>query len=174
MAALRHPIKFREATDVDAAGVVFLLFVIGKPPRPRGLWMLRDIFLLARPPLLAVMQGGEYRTPASPLQSTVVFRNLYPEEFAMTHRSLLLNGRDITLPGGKQLFAGSSGGTGSLRNQVTAHFTFPVFGLPAARSHRSRRAAPAALAAACAESLPPTVLRPSEQFEARSRWPLEI
>jgi len=25
--------------------------------------MLRDIFLVARPPLLAVMQGGEYRSP---------------------------------------------------------------------------------------------------------------
>src|SRR5438067_680244 len=45
---------------------------IGKPPRPlfrlradalalRGdQRMLRDIFLIARPPLLAVMQGGDY------------------------------------------------------------------------------------------------------------------
>src|SRR5262249_36831519 len=39
------------------------LFSIGKPPRPRDQWMLRDIFLLARPPLLAVMQGGVYRSP---------------------------------------------------------------------------------------------------------------
>jgi hypothetical protein len=54
--------KFCEATEADAAGVVFLLFSIGKPPRPRYQWMLRDIFLLARPPLLAVMQG-EYRSP---------------------------------------------------------------------------------------------------------------
>src|SRR6266566_9294383 len=43
----------------DAAGVVFLLFSIGKPPRPRDQRRLRDIFLIARPPLLAVMQGGE-------------------------------------------------------------------------------------------------------------------
>jgi hypothetical protein len=28
--------KFREATLADAAGVVFLLFAIGKPPRPRA------------------------------------------------------------------------------------------------------------------------------------------
>src|SRR5467141_1389433 len=52
-------IKFREATEADAAGVVFLLFSIGKPPRPRYQWRLRDIPLIARPPLLAVMQGGE-------------------------------------------------------------------------------------------------------------------
>jgi len=51
--------KFREATEADAAGVVFLFCAIGKPTRPRDRWMLREIFLLARPPLLAVMQGGE-------------------------------------------------------------------------------------------------------------------
>jgi hypothetical protein len=33
---------------------------IREPPRPRAQWMLRDIFLVARPPLLAVMQGGEF------------------------------------------------------------------------------------------------------------------
>jgi hypothetical protein len=55
--------KFCEATEADAAGVVFLLFPIGKPPRPRGQRRLRDILLIARPPLLAVMQGGEYATP---------------------------------------------------------------------------------------------------------------
>src|SRR5437588_5837244 len=69
-------IEFRAATEADAAGVVFLLFSIGKPPRPRGqggFATLRDILLIARPPLLvflgcalsrlrfaAVMQGGEY------------------------------------------------------------------------------------------------------------------
>src|SRR5262245_58818291 len=37
---------------------------IGKPPRPRGQRRLRDIFLIARPPLLAVMQGGDFCTPA--------------------------------------------------------------------------------------------------------------
>jgi len=51
--------KFREATEADAAGVVFLFVSIGKPPRPRDQRMLRDILLIARPPLLAVMQGGE-------------------------------------------------------------------------------------------------------------------
>src|SRR5947208_12257730 len=52
--------KFREATDADAAGVVFLFVSIEKPPRPRDQRMLRDILLIARPPLLAVMQGGEW------------------------------------------------------------------------------------------------------------------
>src|SRR6266702_8037742 len=52
--------KCCEATKADAAGVVFLLFSIGKPPRPRDQRRLGDILLIARPPLLAVMQGGEY------------------------------------------------------------------------------------------------------------------
>src|SRR6267143_1807514 len=52
-------IKFREATEADADGVVFLSLLIGKPPRPRYQWRLRDIPLIARPPILAVMQGGE-------------------------------------------------------------------------------------------------------------------
>src|SRR5215470_5595097 len=37
----------------------FPLAPIGKPPRPRFQRMLRGIFLIARPPILAVMQGGE-------------------------------------------------------------------------------------------------------------------
>src|SRR5262245_59274236 len=43
-----------------AAGVVFLVPAIGTPPRPREKRMLRNIFLIARPPLLAVMRGGEF------------------------------------------------------------------------------------------------------------------
>ena len=39
------------------------LFSIGKPPRPRGQRRLRIYFLIARPPLLAVMQGGESASP---------------------------------------------------------------------------------------------------------------
>jgi hypothetical protein len=54
--------KCREATEADAAGVVFLSFTIGKPPRPRYQRRLRGILLIARPPLLAVMQGGELRS----------------------------------------------------------------------------------------------------------------
>src|SRR5690349_14475704 len=46
----------------DAAGVV-LRSSVGKPPRPRFQRTLRGIFLIARPPLLAVMQGGEYAFP---------------------------------------------------------------------------------------------------------------
>src|SRR5467141_4962202 len=51
--------KFREATEADADGGGFPFALIGKPPRPRYQWRLRDIPLIARPPLLAVMQGGE-------------------------------------------------------------------------------------------------------------------
>ena len=46
--------------SLGADGVVFLLCSIGKPPRPRDQRMLRDIFLIARPSLLAVMQGGDF------------------------------------------------------------------------------------------------------------------
>src|SRR5690242_1865436 len=53
-------IRFREATKADAAGGVFLWYSIGKQPRPRVRGRLGVIFLTARPPLLAVMQGGEY------------------------------------------------------------------------------------------------------------------
>src|SRR5262245_58702922 len=45
---------------MDAAGVVFLVPSIGTPPRPREKRRLRNIFLIARPPLLAVMRGGEF------------------------------------------------------------------------------------------------------------------
>src|SRR5213594_4016083 len=51
--------KISRSTEADAAGVVFHLFSFGKPPRPRYQRMLRGILLIARPPLLAVMQGGE-------------------------------------------------------------------------------------------------------------------
>src|SRR2546422_7953672 len=54
--------KFRVAIEADAAGAVFLSFSIGKPPRPRDQRMLREIFLIARPPLLAVMQGRGIRS----------------------------------------------------------------------------------------------------------------
>src|SRR5213594_4541559 len=52
--------KISRSTEADAAGVVFHLFSFGKPPRPRYQRMLRGILLIARPPLLAMMQGGEY------------------------------------------------------------------------------------------------------------------
>ena len=51
--------KISRSHRIDAAGVVFLVFSIGKPPRPRDQRMLRSILLVARPPLLALMQGGE-------------------------------------------------------------------------------------------------------------------
>src|SRR5262245_1013185 len=55
--------NFAKPPKQTQPGWFSLLFSIGKPPRPREQRMLRDIFLLARPPLLAVMQGGEYRSP---------------------------------------------------------------------------------------------------------------
>ena len=56
-------IKCRAATEADAAGVVFR-FVFNRKTTPASRQRrLRDILLIARPPLLAVMQGGEYAAP---------------------------------------------------------------------------------------------------------------
>src|ERR1051326_191209 len=56
-------IKWREATETDAGGVVFL-FVLNRKTTPASRRRrLRNIFLIARPPLLAVMQGGECTSP---------------------------------------------------------------------------------------------------------------
>ena len=52
--------KMARSLLIDAAGVVFLVRSIGTPPCPRNKRMLRSIFLIARPPLLAVMRGGEF------------------------------------------------------------------------------------------------------------------
>src|SRR5512138_1210935 len=52
--------KMAQSLLIDAAGVVFLVRSIGTPPCPRIKRMLRSIFLIARPPLLAVMRGGEF------------------------------------------------------------------------------------------------------------------
>src|SRR5215467_11969059 len=49
----------RAATEETQPGWFSSLFSAGKPPRPRVQRRLRDILLIARPPLLAVMQGGE-------------------------------------------------------------------------------------------------------------------
>src|SRR5262245_2016409 len=51
--------KMARSLLMDAAGVVFVVPAIGTPPRPREKRMLRNVFLIARPPLLAVMRGGE-------------------------------------------------------------------------------------------------------------------
>src|SRR5436189_5069634 len=51
--------KCRAATEATQPGWCSLSRAIGKPPRPREKRTLRDIFLIARPPLLAVVQGGE-------------------------------------------------------------------------------------------------------------------
>src|SRR5262245_48842474 len=52
--------KMSRSLLVDADGVVLLVPSIGTPPRSREKRMLRDNFLIARPPLLAVMRGGDY------------------------------------------------------------------------------------------------------------------
>src|SRR5215467_13627875 len=49
----------RAATEETQPGWFSSLFSAGKPPRPRVQRRLRDILLIAWPPLLAVMQGGE-------------------------------------------------------------------------------------------------------------------
>ena len=60
---MRGPIRSREATLSRADGVVFL-FVLNRKTTPASRQRrLRNIFLIARPPLLAVMQGGESAAP---------------------------------------------------------------------------------------------------------------
>jgi hypothetical protein len=54
--------KYHEGSAVREDGVVFRSETKGKPPRLRPLRWLRDILLVTQPPLLAVMQGGEYRS----------------------------------------------------------------------------------------------------------------
>ena len=49
--------KHREASAEREAGVVFRWITKGKPPRLLRHRLLRDIFLMSQPPLLAVMQG---------------------------------------------------------------------------------------------------------------------
>src|SRR5215467_13288955 len=46
--------KMARSLLIGAAGAVFLVRSIGTPPRPREKRMLRNIFFMARPPLLAV------------------------------------------------------------------------------------------------------------------------
>src|SRR6266487_2170140 len=55
---LRHQENFAQPPKLTQPGGFPFVF-IGKPPRPRGQRRLRNNFLIARPPLLAVMQGGE-------------------------------------------------------------------------------------------------------------------
>src|SRR5262245_19364016 len=63
---LRHKNDFAQPPKQTQPGLVFLSAARAekKPPRPRGQRMLRDILLIARPPLLAVTQGGEYWRPS--------------------------------------------------------------------------------------------------------------
>src|SRR5947208_12903220 len=51
--------NYCEASADREAGGGFPMKTNGKPPRLRQLRLLREIFLMTQPPLLAVMQGGE-------------------------------------------------------------------------------------------------------------------
>ena len=63
-------IKWCEATEKDAAGVVFLSdHSIRKTTPASRSAEARGIFLIARPPLLAVMQGGEFARLRFPAHS---------------------------------------------------------------------------------------------------------
>src|SRR5262245_38612334 len=66
---LRHKSNVAKPPLLAQTGWFSLCVSIGKPPRPRAQRTLRDIFLIARPPLLAVMQGGEFCAPAIPSQA---------------------------------------------------------------------------------------------------------
>jgi len=57
---LRHQENIAKPPKLTQPGWFSFLFSFGKPPRPHYQRMLRGILLIARPPLLAVMQGGEY------------------------------------------------------------------------------------------------------------------
>jgi hypothetical protein len=57
---LRHQKNFAQRPNRTQPGWFSFGFYVGKPPRLRVQPMLRNIFLIAQPPLLAVMQGGEY------------------------------------------------------------------------------------------------------------------
>src|SRR5262245_46889813 len=61
---LRHKSNGAKPPLLAQTGWFSFSVSIGKPPRPRGQRTLRDIFLIARPPLLALMQGGESCTTA--------------------------------------------------------------------------------------------------------------
>src|ERR1051326_4646279 len=52
-----------EATETDAAGVVFLVVLNRKTTPASRSKEAPQCFLIARPPLLAVMQGGECARP---------------------------------------------------------------------------------------------------------------
>src|SRR5262245_17584229 len=68
---LRHQEKFRAASDKTHPWWFTFCLLIGKPPRLRCQRMLRSIFLVAQPPLLAVMQGGDYCTPLEFIHSCI-------------------------------------------------------------------------------------------------------
>ena len=57
---MRHKSNVAKPPLLAQTGWFSLRVSIGKPPRHRGRRTLRDIFLIARPPFLAVMQGGEF------------------------------------------------------------------------------------------------------------------
>src|SRR6185436_668637 len=79
---------------MEAAGVVFLVRSIGTPPCPRKKRMLRSIFLIARPPLLAVMRGGEFAL----LKMAPNLDSCAPQEMPAVRQSIQDMTSDVTLP----------------------------------------------------------------------------
>ena len=66
---MRHQENSAQHPYLTQPGWCSLWSAIGTPPRPREERMLRDILLIARPPLLAVMRGGEFaRFKMTPLK----------------------------------------------------------------------------------------------------------
>ena len=57
---LRHQENVAQATDAEQPGWFSFDYQSENHPGLAAHWMLRDVFLIARPPLLAVMQGGDY------------------------------------------------------------------------------------------------------------------
>src|SRR5262245_57510598 len=100
---LRHKSNVAKPPLLAQTGWFPLRVSIGKPPRPRGERTLRDIFLIARPPLLAVMQGGDSCTTAihsqvhrAPLQSFHGYDHVCIPHRRTVALSMLLNIRFST------------------------------------------------------------------------------
>src|SRR5437867_6893684 len=85
---LRHQENIAKPPKLTQPGW-FSFYSLGKPPRPRYQRMLRGILLIARPPLLAVMKGGEYA------RSTLPAKALHQRECFPSQTLGELTGRDF-------------------------------------------------------------------------------
>jgi hypothetical protein len=69
--------KHREASNQREAGVVFRFFYQRKITPVAPYRLLRNIFLMSQPPLLAVMQGGDYSAPVKFMHGVIDGRNCF-------------------------------------------------------------------------------------------------